>query len=249
MGEFADRLGRTSEGLRSWPGVSGSSWPDFSRSDVVPIPLNGLAGQQIAEFRNEALGTPGSFHFQDTPLIQVVWSLDERFADRGLHLQLCIKVLYFAGIDEETPVTYKAEDVPLRKALTAMLDPLDLTYMIHREVVMITTKADTESARLPTLVGRGWEDPYVPELETRIRLGGRLVLVTSFADEPEIDSRAVGYTVPKDSAVVFVTETVANIIDIGVAAVMISLLGIATWTSRLRPRRRNRQPGQRDPRD
>lgn len=227
--ELFDKLGYTPDFDIDW-----IDWPDFSKSDVVPIPLNGLAGEPTAEYRIDALGNLVQLDFQDTPLLDVVYALRE---DHGVYTELGLRELAEAGIDEETPVTFKAEEVPLREALRSMLDPLGLTYVIHSDTVGITTKVAAEGVFGPSIIAH-WSDPYIPELRYRIRMGGKLVFITSFADDPGIDSRAVGYTVPKGAKVLFVTDFIANLVDIAFAALMVVLASIAIFFPRWKRKRR-----------
>ena len=67
---------------------------------------------------------------------------------------------------------------------------------------------------------------------------GKLVLITSFADANEPDSRTLGYTVPKGAKVLFVSKRVANAINIGYTAGVVILAVALTLYLRSRSRRR-----------
>ena len=52
------------------------------------------------------------------------------------------------GIDENTPVTKNLKGISLRSALKLLLDELQLKYVIHNEVLLITSPTKAESEEL-----------------------------------------------------------------------------------------------------
>jgi len=187
-------------------------WPDFSKCDVIPIPLNGLAGEATAEHRIHALDRPADVDLRNMPLREVVEVLRQRC---GIELQYDLREFASAGVDPEMPITFQAEGIALRDALHSMLDPLGLTLIVREgEIVCITTQSCTQKAYGPSIIDRkDWFDYREPVLGDRLRLRGRLVVVTSFLGNVETDSRAVGYTVPKGAKVIFVNDRIASAID------------------------------------
>ena len=65
------------------------------------------------------------------------------------------------GIEENFPITKNLKGISLRSALKLMLDELHLTYVIHNEVLLITSETKAESDEL---------SGYRPDLAEMIRL-------------------------------------------------------------------------------
>lgn len=77
-----------------------------------------------------------SFEFIETPLRDVV----DYFKDlHDIEIQIDQLALDDTGIDTSPTITSKMKDVPLCEALDRILAPLDLTYSIRDEVLLITT--------------------------------------------------------------------------------------------------------------
>jgi hypothetical protein len=80
--------------------------------------------------------------FTDAPLEEVVHLLQE---DYGIPIQIDGKALEAIGLDQSEPVTANLHNISLRSALRLMLKPLQLAYIIHDEVLLITTPEEAES--------------------------------------------------------------------------------------------------------
>lgn len=65
----------------------------------------------------------------------------------GIEIQLDHRALSDAGISSDTPMTRSVKDITLRSALKLLLSDLDLTYVIHNGVLVVTTKSEAERAR------------------------------------------------------------------------------------------------------
>jgi hypothetical protein len=198
------------------PGVCPLAWPDFFKSDVIPVPLNGLAGEPTAEHRIAAFDMPVDVDFHNMPLQKAVEVLSERCG--MVELELDLREFDLARVAPEMPITFQAKGVVLRDALHSMLEPRGLTIVVVAdEVVCITTESKAQSPYYPGFLSRGsdWHFYCPPALGHRLRFRGKLVLITSFAGTVEPDSRAVGYTVPKGAKVLFVSERIANAMDAG----------------------------------
>ena len=110
---------------------------------------SGSHGQEALPRPNEAevkieaaLGEPARLHFVDQPLADVVEQLAKR---HKIAIQIDNKALTDSGVGSNTPVTASVKGATLRSALRLMLDPLDLTYVIRDEVLLITTKTEAEN--------------------------------------------------------------------------------------------------------
>ncbi|MHC4403958.1 MAG: hypothetical protein ACYTG0_30235 [Planctomycetota bacterium] len=216
--QFCHLLGFELSRLDDW-----SEWPDFSKSDVIPVPLNGLAGEPTAEYRIQALEKPVSVDFRNTPLLEIVDTLTEQC---GVELQVDLRQFALDGVNADMHITFHAEEVPLRSALHSMLQPHNLTFCVGEDLVCITTHRCAQSAYggHSIIHGGDWLDFGRPKLRHRLRMRGRLVFITSFAEDVETDSRALGYAVPKGAKVLFVTDLIANILDAGYTFGVISLM-------------------------
>ena len=90
----------------------------------------------------EALKQPTQIEFVETPLKDVVDYLKDL---HHIEIQLDSAALKEAGVDESTPVTKNLKGISLRSALKLLLDELQLKYVIHNEVLLITSPAKAES--------------------------------------------------------------------------------------------------------
>ena len=215
---------------------SAEYWPDFSKSDVIPVPLNGLAGEPTAEYRIEALGKPVRLDFHNKPLRDVVDALAD---GHSIDLPMDRRALWENGLAVDMPITFHCEGVPLREALHSMLEPHGLTFAVWDGAVCITTPREAQRARAPPLVySGGYMLYYFLPPRHRLRMHGKLVFITSFADAIDPDSGANGYTVPKGAKVLFVSERVANAINIGYTAGVLMLAVALIVYLRSRSRRR-----------
>jgi hypothetical protein len=89
-----------------------------------------------------ALLQPTQIEFVETPLKDVVDYLKEL---HHIEIQLDTAALKEAGVDESAPVTKNLKGISLRSALKLLLDELQLKYVIHNEVLLITSPAKAES--------------------------------------------------------------------------------------------------------
>ncbi len=92
----------------------------------------------------DALKSNVSCEFVDTPFHEAV----EYFAKQsGIAIRLDQRVLNEAGFDPETRIELRMANVPLRTALEAILDELQLAWLIERDMLVVTTAE--EAARRP----------------------------------------------------------------------------------------------------
>ncbi len=85
----------------------------------------------------EALKQPTQIEFVETPLKDVIDYLKDL---HHIEIQLDSAALKEEGIDENTPVTKNLKGISLRSALKLMLDEMHLTYVIHNDVLLITSQ-------------------------------------------------------------------------------------------------------------
>jgi hypothetical protein len=84
------------------------------------------------------------FDFTEQPLFNVVECLGQL---HDINIQLDGKALSDAGIGSDVPITRNVKGVTLRSALKLLLSDLDLTYVVHNGVLMITVKTEAQSTR------------------------------------------------------------------------------------------------------
>ena len=78
----------------------------------------------------------------DTPLKDVIDYLKDL---HHVEIQLDGQALKDAGIEESVPITKNLKGISLRSALKLLLDDLELKYVVHNEVLLITTPARIDS--------------------------------------------------------------------------------------------------------
>ncbi|MGO9111411.1 MAG: MG2 domain-containing protein [Thermoguttaceae bacterium] len=102
-----------------------------------------VSADEAAERRiREALNSPTQIEFVETPLKDVIDYV------RKLHhieIQLDSAALKESGIDESASVTKNLKGISLRSALKLLLDELQLKYVIHNGVLLITSPTKAES--------------------------------------------------------------------------------------------------------
>jgi hypothetical protein len=89
----------------------------------------------------KALDARLDISFVDTPLSDVISYVEQA---AKISVRLDTRALTDAGLGGDTPVTRRLVGLSLRAALRLMLDELDTTYVIRDEVLLITTKVETE---------------------------------------------------------------------------------------------------------
>ena len=100
--------------------------------------------QSVARI-NAALAGPlkeVGLEFQDEPLESVVNFLQDNY---DVPIQIDVEALQDVGLSPDEPVTINVRNVTLKSALRLLLKPLQLTYVIANEVLIITTPEEAES--------------------------------------------------------------------------------------------------------
>ena len=119
-------------GLRAVPGEDGLR---------VTTAEAGVADRELSEPQRrceerieEKLGEPVTFDFRGATLSQVAGHFESQTQENFV---LDPGGIMSGAIDPEAVVTGSAEDVPLREAVEALLDPLGLTLVVKDEVVVL----------------------------------------------------------------------------------------------------------------
>ena len=90
----------------------------------------------------KALKQKASLECDGTPLKDLLAYLSDKYC---IPIRMDSAALKEAGVDEGTPVTCKVSGISLLSALEIILDDLQLKWVIHHEVLMITSPAKAES--------------------------------------------------------------------------------------------------------
>jgi hypothetical protein len=88
-----------------------------------------------------ALDDRTEFEFVDQPLTDVVEYLKQR---HEIEIQLDSRALSDEGVGSDTPITRNVKGISLESGLGLMLEQLDLTFLVHHEVLYITSKSHEE---------------------------------------------------------------------------------------------------------
>ena len=84
-----------------------------------------------------ALGEDTHIEFIDTPLEEVVAFLRDM---HDIPIEMDVRALDDVGLSPETPVTKNLRGISLGSALKLILEDLEMTFVVHNEVLLLTTK-------------------------------------------------------------------------------------------------------------
>ncbi|QDT99492.1 hypothetical protein [Gimesia aquarii] len=87
----------------------------------------------------QALNTETECDFSESPLSDVVAFLADR---HGITLLLLENKMKEEGISLDEPVSLSVKGIALKNVLELILEPIDMTYLVDREVLKITTRID-----------------------------------------------------------------------------------------------------------
>lgn len=143
---------------------------------LKPVPPESIKPQKRRKKSTprQALDQETECEFTDTPLKDVFRSLS---IFHGVDISLNVNALEDAGIGGDEPVTVNLPEVRLSSALNLILQPLDLTWTVSEESIMITTVED-EKSRLSDIaypasdfVVDGTLDTLIEVIEDHVLLG------------------------------------------------------------------------------
>lgn len=80
-------------------------------------------------------------NFPEIPLAEVINYFREL---NDVPILIQTKDLTDVGVTRDEPITLDIKDLSLKNALLQILDPLDLTYVVEREMILITSKEKAE---------------------------------------------------------------------------------------------------------
>ena len=138
------------------PGPPAPQLPEIPAA-VVPPPANfsveSEAVAAVCEKIEQALNATAEVDFNETPLSEVVSYLRETYQ---IPIIIDKRALDDVGMGSDTPVTISLHGISLRSLLKLMLKELDLTYVVHDQVLKITTPEEAEKELVgPCVSGRG----------------------------------------------------------------------------------------------
>lgn len=108
--------------------------------DTAPVTSD---ARREAEARiTRALEERSVADFEDTPLKDAIDFLKEH---HGIEIQIDARALEDEGLGSDTPVTRNLKNITLASTLDLLLGDLKLTYLIHDEVLLVTSTAAAEN--------------------------------------------------------------------------------------------------------
>jgi len=132
------------------------------------LPVVAIPGQDVPV---DVLNSPTSVEFLETPLADAAEFLS---AMKRLTISVDTKALDAIGVGADAPVTAILNDLPMASVLSLLTEPLELTWIVEKGGVVITTPEAAESrivlASYPVrgLLGRGGGAALVDAIETTI---------------------------------------------------------------------------------
>ena len=140
------------------------TWKELTARRKEKYSATELSRRSPAEKKIEdALKQPTQIEFVETPLKDVVDYLKDL---HHIEIQLDTAALKDASVDESTPVTKNLKGISLRSALKLLLDELQLKYVVHNEVLLITSPTKAESDEYMTTKVYPVADLVLPIKET-----------------------------------------------------------------------------------
>ena len=109
---------------------SSSAWAQRPRT--LQTDAEQAAEQKVVE----RLKQPVDAHFREQPLAS---AMEKLALAADVTIRLDIKALEDASIGPDMPVTFDAKKATLKAALKSLLGPLDLTFVVKNEAILVTT--------------------------------------------------------------------------------------------------------------
>ena len=117
---------------------------------VVHVGLSPASAAEVAassavspvERMTEILDQPASLEFDHVPLADFAAELAKRWQ---INVVVDHKALEEAGIAPETPISGKVESLPLKSALSLLLRPVELDWVVRDEVLTFSTRDVVEN--------------------------------------------------------------------------------------------------------
>ncbi len=129
--------------IRRARSVGRSSAPELNAGDERgPMRVMDEAERAARTHIEKALASEANLDFIDTPLQDIVNSLQDQFS---IPILIDRKALDDVGLAGDTPVTMSLQGVSLRSALRIMLKNLELVYTLEDAVLKITTPEAAEN--------------------------------------------------------------------------------------------------------
>lgn len=116
-----------------------TSYERAEKAGIDPISHWNPVGPELASERKifQALDERGELSFNAQPLSSVMKFFKDAY---NIPIVIYDRALEFENITPDEPITLELPAVSFRSALNLILEPLDLTYVIENEVLLITSK-------------------------------------------------------------------------------------------------------------
>lgn len=117
--------------------ASGLAPANEEEKPPVPLPVSVPEDvDKVSENIRDVLERSTAMDFVDTPLSEVMAFLKDF---HQIQIQFDQPALEETGVAIDTPVTRDLKGIELRSALRLLLEPLDLTYVVKNQVLLITS--------------------------------------------------------------------------------------------------------------
>lgn len=178
-----------------------------------PQTIIGAEDSPAAAKINAALQSPAEIACDKTRLSEVIEQLKKQ---HKIEIQLDLAALKEAGVEPDCPVTKHLSGISLKSALHLLLDDLQLMYVIHNEVLLITSPAKAESEEYMTtqlypvkdlILVRNENDEIETDFQPLVDL-----IENSLASKTWIENGGVGSITPyqfQDRCLLVVVQTAA----------------------------------------
>ena len=117
--------------------VISASGDDKPQPKPAKVVLNAVAFVGCDPLIMKALDEPTDMDFVETPLKDVVQAISVRHDN--IPIQLDNKSITDAGSSADTPITFQLRGISLKSALRQMLHEHELDFVVHNDVVLITS--------------------------------------------------------------------------------------------------------------
>ncbi len=116
-----------------------TSYEEAEKAGIDPISHWNPVGPELASERKifQALSESGELSFNATPLSAVMKFFRDAY---NIPIVIYDRALEFENVTPDEPITLELPAVTFRSALNLILEPLNLTYVIENEVLLITSK-------------------------------------------------------------------------------------------------------------
>ena len=189
MADIKRTSGETMRDLGKPMTYGGEKWLDFVNKRKGSGDLTNR--QSVSEIQiKKKLETPVLPNYDQMPLADVVQSLSQL---TGVNIHLDPRGLGQEGVRTDTPVSLDLDrEISLESALSLILEPLHLTYMIKDEVLKITSEQISAGERVPRVYNVADLVIPIPNFMPTSNMGLQGLINDAYAALPNVQQGAGG---------------------------------------------------------